>query len=290
MVIDGKKIADEIISELKNQPKPKKYLAAFLIGGNRASISFLSQKEKVAKELGVDFRLYKFPETITQDEFRKEILKIISHKTCGGAIVQLPLPEHLNRQYILNVIPRGKDIDILGERALGAFYAERSSVLPPAVGVVEHVLRIMNKELKIMDVVVIGAGALVGKPIGLWLEEKVAGLTVFNENTINLRDKLKNADLIISGVGKANLFSAENLKESAVVIDFGYGKQIANGLDGKAIEDPRQSRDKEQIAGNFNSKAIGNMPFAVSYTPTPGGTGPILVAKLFENFYKLNED
>src|SRR5437867_4183610 len=104
MIIDGKKIAEGILSELKKQPKPTKYLAAFLVGENPASVSFLKQKEKVAKELGVDFRLYKLPETISQDDLRKEVLKMANHKTCGGIIVQMPLPEHINKHYVCNVI------------------------------------------------------------------------------------------------------------------------------------------------------------------------------------------
>jgi GxxExxY protein len=140
-IIDGKKIAAEILAKLKSRPAPKKFLAVFLVGDSPASLSFIKQKEKVAKELGVDFRLYKFPPEIKNDELRGEIRKIVDHKTCGGAIVQLPLPEHINAQYVLNVIPREKDIDVLGERALGAFYAGRNPVLPPAVGVVEEILK-----------------------------------------------------------------------------------------------------------------------------------------------------
>lgn len=271
MIIDGKSIANNLIQELKGQPKPEKFLAAFLVGEDSASISFLKQKEGVAKELSVDFRLYKFPVEITQDDLRKEILKIVSSKTCGGAIIQLPLPEHINRQYVLNVIPREKDVDVLGERSLGAFYVGRNPVLPPAVGVVESILRIVNQKLRITNAVVIGAGSLIGKPISLWLEDKVAALAIFNENAKKLEENLKNADLIISGVGRANLFSSKDLKENALVIDFGYSM-----VDGK-------------ISGDFAISPINqsaNQP--INYTPTPHGTGPILVAKLFENFYKLN--
>ena len=281
MIIDGKKIARGIIQELKEKPRPKKFLAAFLVGGDPASISFLKQKEKVAEELNVDFRLYKFPAEITQDELRKEILKIVSHQTCGGAIIQLPLPEHISRQYVLNVIPREKDVDVLGERSLGAFYVGRNPVLPPAVGVLESILRIVNQELRITNTVVIGTGSLIGKPISLWLEDKVAELTIFNEHTADLNKKLKEADLIISGVGKANLFSAEDIKENALVIDFGY--DMASGKISGDFNPviPARHASQGETGGHDSS-------FMIHYTPTPGGTGPILVAKLFENFYKLN--
>ncbi|MGC9602880.1 MAG: bifunctional 5,10-methylenetetrahydrofolate dehydrogenase/5,10-methenyltetrahydrofolate cyclohydrolase [Minisyncoccia bacterium] len=267
MVIDGRKIASDILENLKKQGAPKVFLAAFLVGNDPNSESFLKQKEKFAKELGVDFRLYKFPEEITQDELRKEILKIAEYKTCGGAIVQLPLPAHISQQYVLNAIPREKDTDVLGERALGAFYAGRNPVLPPAVGVVEEILKVLNVELKIKSVAVIGRGVLVGKPVAVWLMDRAAELSVFTSKTGDTKDKLKTADIIVSGVGKASLFGAEDVKNEAIVIDFGYDKK------------------DDKFCGDFDA---ANVPDSVNYTPTPGGTGPILVAKLLENFFKLN--
>jgi len=266
MVIDGKKIASEILKGLKKQVRPEGFLAAFLVGNDSNSESFLKQKEKVAKELGVDFRLYKFPEKITQDELRKEVLKVAEHKTCGGAIVQLPLPAHISEQYVSNAIPREKDVDVLGERALGAFYAGRNPVLPPAVGVVEEILKVTSHKSQVARVAVIGRGALVGKPVAVWFMDKAAELSVFTSKTGDTKDKLKDADVIVSGVGKANLFGAEDVKDGALVIDFGYDTK-----DGK-------------FCGDFEAPAGET---SIIYTPTPGGTGPILVAKLFENFYRL---
>ncbi len=272
MVIDGKKIASEILENLKKRGAPKKFLAAFLIGNDPVSESFIKQKEKTAKELGMDFRLYRFPEKIPQDELRREILKIVERKTCGGAIVQLPLPPRINRQYVLNVIPREKDADVLGERALGAFYAGRNPILPPAVGVVEKVLQTTNYKLLTTKVAVVGLGFLVGKPISEWLKGKCAEIYLLDIGSdFNI---LKSANVVISGVGKAGLIKPEMLKNDALVIDFGYS--IENG----------------KIAGDFGVFEIQNSKLKIenlSYTPTPGGTGPILVAKLFENFYKLIE-
>ncbi len=122
-IINGKQIAQAIIEKLKLQPKPKKFFAAILVGDNQSSLSFLKQKEKTAKELGIDFRIYKFKDSsakgLKNDELRSEINKIINQKPVGGAIIQLPLPENLNRNYILNVIPREKESDVLLEREKG---------------------------------------------------------------------------------------------------------------------------------------------------------------------------
>jgi len=278
MIIEGKKISEKILEELKKLPKPKKFFGAVLVNSDASSISFLKQKEKVAKELEIDFRLYKFPLEIKQDELRKEILKIALHKTSGGVIVQLPLPKHINPQYVLNVIPREKDIDVLGERALGAFYASRNIIFPPAVGVVDAIFKTYNLKLTNLKVAVVGLGFLVGKPISHWLMGKCPEIYLLDKGS-DLKI-LKEVDVVISGVGKANLIKPEMLKNNALVIDFGYS--LENGKikgDFEATQIP---------ASNFQ---LPNSKFQIpnfSYTPTPGGTGPILVAKIFENFYKLN--
>lgn len=266
-IIDGRKIAADILARLKAKLAPKKFLAAVLVGHDASSVSFLKQKEKAAKELGVDFRLYKFPVDIKQYALRDEVRKLAEHKTCGGVVVQLPLPDHINVQYVLNAIPREKDADVLGERALGAFYAGRNPVLPPAVGVVEEI--IVNCKLKIenLNVAVVGRGVLVGKPIAAWLtNKKVKELSVLGSKSD--LGALKDADLVILGAGQARLVEPGMLKKGAGVIDFGY--------DGGR--------------GDFdasNKSQISNLK--IWYTPTPGGTGPILVSKLLENFYKLNQ-
>lgn len=270
--IDGVKIAEEIIQKLKKQEKPEKILAAILIGENPISLNFLNQKKKIAEELGIDFRIYKFPENIKNDDLRKEAGKIVLLKRVGGTLVQLPLPKHLNRHYILNVIPREKDIDVLGERALGAFYTERNPVLPPAVGVIEEILNSKSYILNSKKVAVIGSGFLIGKPITTWLQNKAAEITIFNEYTKDLKNKLKDVDIVISGAGKQNLFSADNVEKNSLIIDFGCSTD-ENG----------------KIHGDFNALSSSSNPPFLLYTPTPGGVGPILVAKIFENFYKLNK-
>ncbi len=263
MTIDGKKIAAEIVAELKRKPAPQKYLAVFLVGNDPSSVGFVKQKGRLAGELGVDFRLYEYEESIKQDELRKEVHKIADGKPCGGVIIQLPLPEHINAQYVLNAIPREKDVDVLGERALGAFYAGRNTVNPPSVEVVKEILKIENCKIENCKMAVVGLGKLVGKPVQTWLAGKSNEIYLIDEGG-NL-NQLKDADVVICGTGVSGLIRRDMLKEGAIVIDFGYGMK-----EGKA-------------AGDFDPDGADG----VDYTPTPGGTGPILVAKIFENFYKL---
>jgi len=269
-IIDGKAIAADVLGRLRSRPVPMKFLAAILVGDDKSSVSFLKQKEKTAKDLGVDFRLYQFPSEINDDELRREVGKIVSHADCGGALVQLPLPEQLNWYHILNAIPKEKDIDVLSEGAIGSFYVGRSGILPPAVGTVDEIIRNLKLEIGNSALAVVGLGLLVGRPIANWIMRR-AKETILLRSVSDL-GLMKHADIVITGVGKAGLIGPEMLKDGAGVIDFGYGT-----LDGK-------------YSGDLDARKISDHASHVSfYTPTPGGTGPLLVAKLFENFYELND-
>ena len=280
-IIDGKKIAADIIARLKARPKPEGFFAAILVGDDAASLHFLKQKEKVARELDIDFRLYTLPATTSTDALRHEIGRLAGPTGCGACIVQLPLPEGINRHYVLNAIPKEKDLDILSEAALGAFYTGRHPIVPPSVGAVEEILTLQDRALRELKVVVIGAGFLIGKPIGFWLQNRVAELSVLDSRVTDLRSHLHGADVVVSGAGQANLFSPDDLKDGALVIDFGWNPSTHSINSGPA--GPR-------VVGDFavDREAESYKLKAISYTPMPGGTGPILVAKLFENFYILN--
>ncbi|MEX2033343.1 MAG: bifunctional 5,10-methylenetetrahydrofolate dehydrogenase/5,10-methenyltetrahydrofolate cyclohydrolase [Candidatus Colwellbacteria bacterium] len=266
MKIDGHSIAREIIEALKKQDKPEKIFVAILIGEDPRSISFLKQKEQVAKELGIDFRLYKLSPELGNDGLRQEVRRLVEKSSVGGAVVQLPLPEGINSSYVLNAIPREKDVDVLSERALGAFYNNRNPVLPPAVATVKTILEKMNVDLAKSEVAVLGLGRLVGKPVSLWLTGKCKEIRLLGRNSDF--QILTTCDVVISGVGKAGIIKPEMLKNGAGVIDFGY-YYFPDG----------------EVSGDFSPGSEEQLSF---YTPTPGGTGPVLVAELFRNFYTLN--
>ncbi|MFA5098856.1 MAG: bifunctional 5,10-methylenetetrahydrofolate dehydrogenase/5,10-methenyltetrahydrofolate cyclohydrolase [Candidatus Paceibacterota bacterium] len=271
--IPCKEIAQKIINSLRLLPAPKKTLAAVLVKGNSASASFIKQKDKVAAELGINFCAYELPENISQGELVQKVNGLVAEESIGGIIIQLPLPEQLNSQEILNLIPAEKDVDVLGEQALKNFSAGQNKILPPPVGVVKEIFKTYNLKPKTLKMAIIGTGRLVGKPISVWLENKTAKLSILNSKTKNIKEELKDADIIISGAGKANLFSVDDIKENAIVIDFGYST-----VEGK-------------ISGDFNPNSpIPQSSNSLTYTPTPGGTGPILVAKIMENFYNLNNE
>jgi len=267
MKIDGKEIASDIIANLKKTETPKKILAAILVGEDPRSLSFIKQKKKVAEELGVKFETRNLKETLSTEDLLKEVGKISSEESVGGVIIQLPLPEGVNKELVLSVVTPDKDVDVLGDVAVGKFRNDKNPVLPPAVGTVEEILKRMSVELKNTVVAVVGKGALVGSPISIWLAGKCKELYTLDSNSG--RDMTKNADVIISGVGKAGVIDPGALKDGAGVIDFGY-YYFPNG----------------DVLGDLklDEKGLERLAF---YTPTPGGTGPILVAKLLENFYTL---
>lgn len=257
MIIDGRKIAQKIIERLKRKLAPKNILAAVLVGNNSASESFLKQKAAVAELLGVSFKILRFFKAVSENELKAAIRDLSKDRKVGGIILQLPLPEKFDRDQIISQICEEKDVDAL---------RGGTTVLAPAVGALEVVLRSINFDCRGKSAVVIGRGLLVGKPIADWLNGKIKKLTVFNSSFFDLKI-LKEADLVISGVGKAGLIKGKDLKRGAVLVDFGYG--FKNG----------------KISGDFDFKSCRGK--AAFITPTPGGTGPILVAKLFENFYRL---
>ena len=269
--IDGKVIAQKIIERLSQKSVPDKILAGILIGKNPASQSFLKIKEKTAKSLGINFKVYEFPEKSSTKFLAEKIKAIAAQKKVGGVIIQLPLPKHVDSLAVLNVIPAEKDIDVLSERAVGSFYNGTNMINPPAVGVIEEIIKIKNYQLKDKIVAVVGLGFLIGKPVSLWMIRKCKELYLLDKGSdLSL---LKQADLIISGTGQSSLIKPAMLKKGAMVIDFGYS--FKNG----------------KIFGDFDESKIVNCKLEIRnllYTPTPGGTGPILVAKLMENFYRLS--
>lgn len=257
-IIRGALVARSIIESLKNRPRPDKKIMALYVGEDASSLSFLKQKRKVAEELGIPFELLTLPEKSPEGEARAALVKIAADASVGGIILQLPLPSNYDREAFFRIIPPKKDVDNL---------AGHASVLMPSALTVAAIIRETQFDLKEKKAVVVGRGFLIGEPVERWLTGQVGALTVIDRG--GDYSALATADLVISGVGKAALIKADRLKSGALVIDFGYDL----APDGKLV-------------GDFDP--AGAEERAILYTPTPGGTGPILVAKLFENFYALN--
>lgn len=270
MVVDGNKISKSIILELNRKKIPNKFLAVFSIVPNRATLSFIKKKEEIAKKLNIDFRVYIIEEHTNNDKLRQKMKQIILNKKCGGAILQLPTPPHINSDYVVNVIPPTKDVEAMTSRVVGDFFKNRSKILPPSVAVLEEIfgkykINIENAE----HVTIIGAGKLIGKPIASYLMNKVKELTIIEKG--GSYKQLKKSDIVISGTGTPNLIKGNMLKKDSIFIDFGYARDT----------------NSKKLVGDLDVKSLKTNYLSL-YTPTPGGTGLILIAKLFKNFYTLN--
>ena len=265
MNIDGKKIRDKVLEELKSEIGSKKLrLVGVLVGDHSGSKKFMELKEKAAKEVGIDFKLHEFPGDISTNKLRDELNNIAKQGVNHGIIIELPLPKQINTQYILNTIPQEKDVDVLSIKAQGAFFVGKSKILPPAVEALKIVFKEHDIDVKGKNIAVFGYGVLIGKPIANWLAVQGASVFVINEFTKRPEEISKEADIIISGVGETGLIKKDMVKDGVIVIDFGYSKGGKGDIDFDSVSQK-----------------------ASLITPVPGGMGPIVVAAVLKNLLRL---
>lgn len=260
-------ISKKVVQRLRKFRTPSKEMAIVLVGHDSISLNFIKEKAKVAKQLKVKFKVYTFPKSINSASLKREVDRIANREDTGGIVVQMPLPLHIKREDILQGIPIGKDPDVLGIVAVKNFVANKAKILPPSVGTVLEICDSLRINIRKTRVAVVGLGFLVGKPISMYMSRKAKNVIKISKGDDIKR--ISKADLVISGVGKAKLIKPEFVKEGATIIDFGY------------------DYTKGKLYGDFDSSNVAKNRHIKYYTPTPGGTGPILVAKLFENFYRL---
>lgn len=269
-ILDGKKLSEKILEKVRRNIKKshlKLRLAIIQIGENQVSEIFIRQKEKACKRVGIGFKLYKFQGKISQRKLKREVEKILKNPKNSGVIIQLPLPKNKDADEILNLIPSEKDIDVLSKESLGKFYQGTLLILPPVVGAVSYLLKASKIKIKGKNVVLVGAGKLVGKPLTLLILREKGTLTIIDEFTKNISSFTKKADILISGVGKPNLIQGKLIRKGVVVIDcssvFYKGK----------------------LVGDVNFQSVSKK--ASYITPVPGGVGPLTVACLLENLTKI---
>ena len=271
-LLDGKKLSEKILTNLKKEIKKsnlKLRLAVVQVGENSVSQIFINQKKKACEKVGINFRLFKFPVKVSAPKLKKEIKKIVRNLANPGIIIQLPLPKKFLPEEFLNLILEKKDIDVLSEESLGKFYQGTLKILPPTVNGILRLLKNYKIELKGKDVVVIGAGRLVGFPLAIQLLKEKATLSVLNEFTKDALSFTKKANILISGVGRPNLIKSKMVKRGVVIIDAGSAMK------------------KGKLVGDVDFKSIGQK--ASYITPVPGGVGPMTVACLLENLVKLSK-
>jgi len=255
--IDGQKIAETIYFRINSNAKRGLKLVVIMAGNNPSTESFVAQKRKAAFRTGVDFEILRLSADASTNEIENIVRQASENPLITAIVVQLPLPAQIDRERVIRAIAPEKDADSLNKGRLSA----------PAVGVVTEIISFLRKDIESLNFTVIGYGQLVGRPIYEFLLKRAKSVSLLRKGD-NLVDGIKGADVIITGTGNPGLIKADILHEGAIVIDFGYGLTS----DGK-------------LSGDFSP---GVSTKQIYYTPTPSGTGPILVAKLFENIYNLD--
>lgn len=268
-IIDGKAIAEKIlikvktwVEELKTQNITPK-LAVILVGDNKPSQTYVRKKQEAAEKVGIDFNLHKYPADITKEKLLEELRTIQKDEKLCGLIVQLPLPQHLYTPEVLNIINPDIDVDCLTNDNLGRLMKKTGFILPPTPYAVKTILKELDVNVEGRHICIIGAGPLVGKPLSIILLNKQATLTVCDSLTKNLKEKCREAEIIVTAVGKHNLLRGNMVKRGAIVIDAGI------------------SFTDETIHGDVNFAEVSKR--AGHITPVPGGVGPVTVALLLKN-------
>lgn len=261
-ILFGEKLAQDILGSLKAEGLR---LSVVQVGDNAISDVYVAKKREAAERIGVRFELFRFPSAVPQEDLGREIEKI--QEGTDGLIVQLPLPKELNGQKVLDIILPAKDIDVLSSVAFEKFTQGELPILPPTVCAVSELLKEAGTELRGKKAVVVGQGRLVGRPVAVWLRSQGAQVSVVTEETKNPGSITREADILISGVGKQGIIIKDMVKRGAVVID--AGSSVEGGETKGDVAD-----EVKEVAG--------------ALAPVPGGVGPLTVACLLRNLVILS--
>ncbi len=265
-IIDGKKLREEILAKIKAEVATLPFQPIFcdvLVGDDPASAQYVRMKARTAESVGIKFHNAHFPESITTSELIEEIKKINEIENMCGIIVQLPLPSHLDRRAVLDAIEPHLDVDCLGAAASAEFYNGKTELGFPTALACMALLDSLNLDLTDKKIACLGQGELVGKPVLALLKFRGLDPAPVTRSTENKEDILKNADVIISGIGRGKHVTADMVKEGVVLIDAGT------------------SESSGAIVGDVDQDSVKDVASAIS--PVPGGVGPVTVAMLLNN-------
>ena len=270
MIIDGKKIAEKLRVELKKKIiefkatyKSVPGLTVILIGEDPASKIYVKNKQKYAKDIGINSEVIKYSDSVDEKTVLEKISELNKDKKISGILVQLPLPKHINKKKIIDAILPEKDVDGFHPVNVGNLSSGYESKVPCTPLGCILLLREVEKDLKGKHAVIIGRSNLNGKPMAQLLLKENCTVTITHSKTKDLKNECKRADIIVAAVGQPKLVKGDWVKKGAIVIDVGIN-QTANGLEGDV--------DFEEV-----SKVVK------AITPVPGGVGPMTIACLLSN-------
>jgi methylenetetrahydrofolate dehydrogenase (NADP+)/methenyltetrahydrofolate cyclohydrolase len=265
-ILDGQMISKEIKERIKeevNRLEVKPKLVVILVGDDDASKIYVRNKIKACENVGIATEDYILPKDTREKELVDLIEKLNKNKEVNGILVQLPLPKHLNEDTIVNTISPIKDVDGLNIINQGKLLNRKPVLVPATPKGIITLLKRYFVEIEGKRVVIVGRSKLVGMPLALLFNHTNATVTVCHSYTEDLKDITKQADILVSAVGKADFISGDMIKKDAVVVDVGINRQMGH------------------IVGDVNFKEA--MEVARLVTPVPKGVGPMTIASLLEN-------
>lgn len=271
-ILDGRKAAAEIKESLVHQIKSIAQplgLGTILVGDDPGSHSYVAGKHRDCAEVGIKSIKIELPKNASEAEILKEVERLNEDSECTGFIVQLPLPVGVSAERILESVDPAKDADGLHPLNLGRLVLNQSAPLPCTPQAIVELVNRNGFSWDGREVVVIGRGTTVGRPLGLLLSQKTlnATVTLTHTGTKNLEDHTKRADIVIAALGKAHFLTREMVKPGALVIDVGL------------------TRSGNSLLGDVHPDVY---PITAAYSPVPGGVGPMTRAMLLKNLIQLS--
>ena len=266
-IIDGKLIAknlrQSIAKRVKDLSRPPG-LAVILVGNDPASQVYVRNKDNACREVGFYSEKIEKPENISQEELLSEIQRLNNNDLIDGILVQLPLPEHLDANQVIEAISPKKDVDGFHSENAGKLMQNKALLRPCTPKGVMTMLNTTGINPEGKDAVVIGASNIVGRPMAMELLNAGATVTVCHSRTKNLANKIKKGDIVVAAVGRSRMIQGDWIKPGAVVIDVGINR----------LEDGSLAGDVDFESAKQNASHI---------SPVPGGVGPMTIATLLEN-------
>ncbi len=272
-ILNGKACAETIKSELADKLKNLKVkpgLGTILVGDDPGSHSYVNGKHRDCAQVGINSIRIDLPATVSQSDVLKAISELNNAKECTGYIVQLPLPEGIETNKILEAIDPDKDADGLHPINLGRLVLNQKAPRPCTPSGIIELLNRNNISLSGKDVAIIGRGTTVGRPLGLMLSarEVNATVTILHTGSKDMNAHIKNSEVVIAAVGKAHFVTKEMIKPGAVVIDVGI------------------TRTEQGLQGDVHPNVA---EIAAAISPMPGGVGPMTRAMLLRNIIEIAE-
>ncbi|MBO5042280.1 MAG: bifunctional methylenetetrahydrofolate dehydrogenase/methenyltetrahydrofolate cyclohydrolase FolD [Clostridia bacterium] len=271
-IIDGKAISAAVRAEITEETKTliaetglTPGLAVVIVGNDPASQVYVRNKRKACTEVGFYSEAYELPEETTQEELEALVDKLNLDPKIHGILVQLPLPRHLDEQRILLRIRPEKDVDAFHPYNVGRIMIGDYNYLPCTPAGVMELLKRSGVDVSGKECVVVGRSNIVGKPMAMLLLQANGTVTICHSRTKNLSETTRRADILVAAIGKPEFFTADMVKEGAVVIDVGMNRRPSDG----------------KLCGDVDFASVE--PVASYITPVPGGVGPMTITMLMQN-------